>query len=329
MNPTLQNGKHPHVDPVPQSVPSRAGAAARCWIGNLLMLIAFLGLISEGLIRQADLGMILTILLSAAAGIAVIAVGLFGRKLAMTGRKQRAAIAAHTRAADQRPPVLYLRSFTDDKVVADANVVKGFIQLSTEEEQFAKVLDPIGPFVAIGDPREKLPTLGATRHYVADDKWRQDVEQMLARARLVVLRLSTTKGLVWELQHVFTELDPGRILLLIPGTDKYEVFRNVAALWLPKPLPDLPRKQTKIGSLRGIVRFRSDWSPEFLLVKFSILRASLRSPIAPHLKTMLRPVFEQSGTPWKKPPLGVFSIGMMSFLGLGLLFTMLLLISNS
>jgi hypothetical protein len=298
-------------------MPTRFGATLRCWVGNFLVLVAFLGLISTSTIRNADLGIVMTSLLVAGALIVTTLVGLTGRRLAMTGRKQRAGIAAHVRANDPRAPVLYLRSFADDEVVAEANIVRGFIQLSTEEEQFAKVLNRIGPFLAIGDPRETLPDLGATRLYVSDHDWKRNVEELLAKARLVVLRLSATESLLWELQVAFARLEPSRLLLLVPlGSDRYESFRTLANLWLPKPLPNLPKQRTIIGSLQAIVRFRDDWTPEFLPTSFSILRVSMRPPIAPHLQMMLHPVFDELRVPWSKPRLGTLPIVFLVFMSI-------------
>ena len=117
-------------------------------------------------------------------------------------------------------------------------MVRGFIQLTTEEEQYARVLNRIGPFVAIGDPREGLPDLGATRIYVGDGDWRQRVEALLDGARLIVLRLSATEGLLWELRTVIARNDPGKLLVLVPGPpENYPLLRQQANEWLPQPLP--------------------------------------------------------------------------------------------
>ena len=293
----------------PSGVPTRFASAARRWTGNFLVLVAFLGLISTTAIRNADLGIFLTAALVCGGLLVATGVGLAGRRLAMTGRKQRAVIRAHERANDPRAPVLYLRSFADDDVVANANIVRGFIQLSTEEEQFAKVLNRIGPFLAIGDPREGLPDLGATRLYVGDGDWKKNVEALLAAAQLVVLRLSATEGLLWELQVALTRLEPNRLLVLVPlGRNRYEALRVLANKWLPKPLPDLPKQRTMIGTLQGIVRFRDDWTPELLPARFSAMRMSMRTPLAPHLLLMLRPVFDQLRVPWSKPRLGTLPV---------------------
>ena len=294
---------------------SPIGASIRCWTGNLLVALAFAGLLATSTAGQWDLGFPLTALAAGGALAVTTIVGLYGRHLAMTGRKQRAALAAEATSRDPRPPVLYLRSFADDEVVAEAHIVRGFIQLSTEEEQFARVFNRIGPFVAIGDPREGLPDLGAARFYVGDDAWQQRVEDLLARARLVVLRLSATGGLLWELQAVIARSDPNKLLLLMPGSrERYASIADIANRWLPKPLPPLPKARTAIGTLQGIVRFGSDWSPEFLPSRMSYLRTSLSSPLTPPLLLTLRPVFEQLGVPWAKPRLGVFSVVMATMM---------------
>lgn len=298
-------------------------AGVRKWSGYLLMLVGFLGLVSLKVIFHAGAGIAVTILLGCLVGGAAALIGLSGRHLAITGRKQLAGMAARTAAEDPRPPVLYLRSFADDAVVENANVVEGFIQLTTEEEQFAKVLTRIGPFIAIGDPREKLPILGATRLYVGDGDWKKNVEDLLRRARLVVVRLSATRGLLWELGQVIATIEPKRVLVFVPRVKNYEALRRAGERWFPRPLPAQPKQRTMIGSLQGIVRFGPDWTPEFIPARFAPMRMSLRSPIAPHLQLMLRPVFQQLGTPWSKPRLGVFPVLLLMMVGWTALFFLL------
>lgn len=285
------------------------------WLGNLLVALAFCGLLAASAVRETDLEFPLNALLIAGVIIAATGVGLLGRHLAMTGRKRRAAHTAALTAADPRPPVVYLRSFADDELLENANVVRGFIQLTTEEEQYARVLNRIGPFIAIGDPREGLPDLGATRIYVGDGDWRQRVEALLDRARLVVLRLSATEGLLWELRTVIARNDPGKLLVLVPGPpEQYPMLRQLANDWLPEPLPPtLPRGKSfaRLSTVVALVRFRRDWQPEFLPIRVNYLRASLYAPLSPHLHLTLRPVFEQLGAPWKKPRLSIFALVMV------------------
>ncbi len=92
------------------------------------------------------------------------------------------------------------------------------------------------------------------------------------------------------------------------GSERYEVLRKTCDRWLPKPLPDLPKGTALIGTLQGIVRFRDDWTPEFLPPRGSLLRVSVRAPLTPYLLLTLRPVFEQLGVPWAKPRVGTLPI---------------------
>ena len=121
----------------------------KIWLGNLPVAVAFGGLLVASALRDADF----FFPLNAIAGviIASTSVGMFGRHLAMTGRKHRAVQTAASTTADPLPPVVYLRRFADDELLENANVVRRFIQLTTEEEQYARVLNRIGPFVAIGE----------------------------------------------------------------------------------------------------------------------------------------------------------------------------------
>ena len=73
--------------------------------------------------------------------------------------------------SDKRSPVLYLRAFRHDTLSSKIIGLPFTNTLAdtTEEEQIAKVMNEIGPFIAIGRPGEERKLLGATRIYV-DDK---------------------------------------------------------------------------------------------------------------------------------------------------------------
>ena len=51
----------------------------------------------------------------------------------------------------------------------------------TYEERLARTLRKVGPFVAVGDPTERLPLLGAARMYAADEEWQETVDELTAR----------------------------------------------------------------------------------------------------------------------------------------------------
>jgi len=103
----------------------------KIWLGNLLVALAFGGLLATSNIGQAGLDFPLNALAAAAAIIATTSVGLLGRRLAMTGRKQRAAQTAASTANDPRPPVVYLRSFATQPLPPSLPRGKSFKRLST------------------------------------------------------------------------------------------------------------------------------------------------------------------------------------------------------
>jgi hypothetical protein len=45
---------------------------------------------------------------------------------------------------------------------------------------------------------ELPPELGAARLYVSHDEWRETVENLIVRARLVLIRTGSTPNLWWE-----------------------------------------------------------------------------------------------------------------------------------
>ena len=173
--------------------------------------------------------------------------------------------------AQDRTPVLYLRSFLDDELAAKSG---GY--LITEEEQLNKAFEHIGPMIAIGRPGEPLPEVGAARSYFTDDKWQAAVHHYMDISRLIVLRAGLSPGLIWEIQNSIRRLNASKLIVLIPfEKDAYDQFRARVQSLFPKPLPDHPGhnahrmpeaifgKGMKYGSLLGLIYFDNDWSAHF------------------------------------------------------------------
>jgi hypothetical protein len=114
------------------------------------------------------------------------------------------------RRADPRQQILFLRSFLDEK-----KALKKYRRAyTTEEELVAKVMQQYGPFVAIGNPADQLPQLGAARVVVPNASWQEYVRSELRRSSFVLVRLGSSPGILWELQLALTELPRTRILIL-------------------------------------------------------------------------------------------------------------------
>ena len=145
--------------------------------------------------------------------------GLFGCWLLTWSRCLRARGTLSGLRTDLRKPVVYLRSF-----VADARFFERRMEIlswllgqstSTYEQSLAKAVAILGPLIAIGKPDEKLPPSGAARLYVGNDRWKDVVEQLVALAQFVILRVGQTEGFLWELQHVVSTCDPRKVARLI------------------------------------------------------------------------------------------------------------------
>src|SRR5262245_9471340 len=106
-------------------------------------------------------------------GLPTLAVSL---ALVTRGRRMRVSGAEHVLAEDVRPPIVYLRPFGADRAEI-ARRMSSHVRVSpreafekTFEQRLARTLRKIGPFVAVGDPAERLPLLGAARVYAGDDE---------------------------------------------------------------------------------------------------------------------------------------------------------------
>src|SRR5262249_61590036 len=67
------------------------------------------------------------------------------------------------------------------------------------EEIAVSALRPLGAAIAIGQPGERLPKLGAIRAYYPDDKWQAAVLEWMRRAQLIVLVGGASPWALWAL----------------------------------------------------------------------------------------------------------------------------------
>ena len=57
---------------------------------------------------------------------------------------------------------------------------------------------------AIGNPNTILPPMGAETIYSTDDYWKEAVQTMIKKAKIIILRLGHSSGCQWELRQCFT-----------------------------------------------------------------------------------------------------------------------------
>lgn len=243
-------------------------------------------------------------------------------------RRRKKTIAAQALMKDRggEKPVLYLRSFRAD---AAASTV---VNETTEEEQLAQALNPLGPFVAIGRPGEELPELGASRMYVKQNQWKETVMDLMKNSRVVVMRIGDSKGFWWEFQQALQSIRPEQLLLLVPEDEElYRRFCEKAKEYLPCSLPEyrndrdylaifievatrlvklLPPPEFltgytlapgHMGTLRGVIYFEPDTTARGVLFGLNFFRGTYSAPGVPILNKALQPFFKQLNADIKVP----------------------------
>lgn len=182
------------------------------------------------------------------------------------GGRHLAPLAEEVLANDKRPPVIYLRSFANEKHVSDV------------EQSFSKMFETVGPFVAIGAPGERLPPLGAARLYLEDDNWQAKVAEFLQRAKLVLIYGGETPGLGWEVGKVRELLHPSRAVVMVPNDKSgYEKFRETAQRAAGIELPGFPSGgQMKYATpgVAGFLTFDNNWHSHFTALPKAANRGS-------------------------------------------------------
>lgn len=118
-------------------------------------------------------------------------------------------------AVDKRPPILFLRSFTDDERVQYGNSQTALLDFSLET-RLANHFSHFGPFIAIGSPQDTVPQPGAARVLLSDSEWQSRVLGWMESANLIVMYCGTTKWVNWELQRVIERGRSTSLILMIP-----------------------------------------------------------------------------------------------------------------
>jgi hypothetical protein len=141
-------------------------------------------------------------------------------------------------AMDERRPVVVLRTFADDDIslIAD-NVVSGAMRpVVRMEEAVVPFLRSLGPVVAIGQPKERIPRLGADRAYFSGDDWQAAISRWIEMAALIVVFAGKGEGLRWELREIAKANAWNKTLIVFPsvsGVAKQELWQELRHAWSP------------------------------------------------------------------------------------------------
>jgi hypothetical protein len=237
---------------------------------------------------------------------------------------------------DARPPVTYLRAFTDDGRMAvpghhwqDRVLGKAAsgLTLTSPEQELAFILQRVGPVIAIGKPGEHLPELGAARLYASHESWQRTVLDMLRRSSLVLARVGASPGVQWELDQVLSLAQRSKVLILVLGSPKDQAagIRAIESrIGEPLPLASAPASpwrrllkllgadpQRSIGVLVGFDsggRPLADLIPATTYGPSDVVRMLILRPYAGPLRAACRKLLRRLGHEWRDPPNRLFAV---------------------
>ncbi|MBQ3710331.1 MAG: hypothetical protein II887_06485 [Bacteroidales bacterium] len=123
---------------------------------------------------------------------------------------------------------LYLRAFRSDQ---DAS--------NFSEKDFARLVAKVGfpKLYAVGLPNEVDAPYGATRIYISESTWKQEVEELILKASEIFLRVCDTEPCKWELGKSLSFKE--KLSLIVDNISEYDAVRA--------EFPDLPQLQAFDG----------------------------------------------------------------------------------
>ena len=142
------------------------------------------------------------------------------------GRRFALADAVIAQEKDHRPPVLYLRNFSDDVLrmpsssLARTSLTErlSIARLQPFEEILVRHLRTVGPVIALAPPGARLPALGAARVVRSNDSWKDQIREWADSAAVVVVAATpreVSPGLTWEIEFLAKEATKVPVVLAI------------------------------------------------------------------------------------------------------------------
>ncbi len=241
--------------------------------------------------------------------VGLLALNLFGLGERMAGLANRRATSQYqgVRAWDARPPIVFLRTFDQDDERLPALVKHPLLRLPggvstarTLDEILLEHASPYGPVIAIGDPRDPVPPLGAARIFVpeAGTGWQQVVSGLVRSSQAVVMCPNDTEGVKWELD-LLAKLPDLKVAYLANPELSPETTRRLFARIVPGASglerPDPAGGQTPIAAFKTA-------GPD---PRWRVLTTAIRPSVQTYtiaLNMALQAMLGPDGTPLVRPP---------------------------
>jgi hypothetical protein len=169
----------------------------------------------------------------------MVTAALYHRKLArwflrLAQRRAADSYQAITQV-DSRAPVLFLRSFGEEKRLLEAparSLLARLLRLMDRKRTLDEIVldaaSPIGPVVALGMPTEGVAPLGAARLYAADSEWQDTVRRLVQQSRAIIICVEDSQGVMWELKYLLADTHSTKTLCIFnPKTSSATLHRAI------------------------------------------------------------------------------------------------------
>jgi hypothetical protein len=226
----------------------------------ILMLPVFIG--SEGDSQYAQFNPY--ILYSVLGGLLLLNLIGAGNWLARLADKRTTKLYQNVREWDARAPIIFLRAFDQDDARLKVRSGDPFARWPagvgaprTLDEILLEHGSPYGPVLAIGDPRDPTPPLGAARVFVegAGEEWQGVVRALAGVSKAVVMCPNHGEGVQWELDLISQA--GGRLQTVFLASPELDRAATLALFQRLVPaMPQIDEKQLPIAAYEQVGEWR-------------------------------------------------------------------------
>jgi hypothetical protein len=224
----------------------------------LLLPFLFIALPADGNFTSVEDREGFVFAISLLAGLLLLNLFRAGRIIDWLADRRATRLYQDVRDWDARAPVLFLRAFDQDRARLPALTRDPFVKFPsgvgrprTLDEILLEHASCYGPVIAVGDPRDPVPPLGAARVFAPDEgqSWREIVAALVGASKAVVICPNDTEGVRWELDLIASAGARPRTIYLanpeIPAAASEILFARLAP---EGAVPVLPKRQKTIAA---------------------------------------------------------------------------------
>lgn len=135
--------------------------------------------------------------------------------------------------------ILYLRGFSHDDYSSVDEIRLQNHLFYFSEFYFMSCLNQLVPACAVGMTKEYDPPYGATRVYLNDNMWQNDVRELMEKAQKIFVLVESRPSCIWEIIQSSSFLD--KTVFIIDDVKVYDNVREQA--FYPSFLPNVSNKE--------------------------------------------------------------------------------------